>query len=41
MFELIKAEHARRREERSFWDSYKGWPCCGTMDSCPLKSKEL
>lgn len=22
--------------ERSFWESFEGKTCCGTMDGCPL-----
>lgn len=31
-------EARRRREEREFWEGFKGnRMCCGTMDECPLK----
>ena len=35
--ELVEEELLRRAEESSFWSSYVGVPCCGTMRRCPLK----
>jgi hypothetical protein len=32
-------EVQRRREEKEFWEGFRGKrKCCGTMDDCPLKS---
>jgi hypothetical protein len=34
---LVEEELLRREEESSFWSSFAGVPCCGTMRDCPLK----
>lgn len=28
--------HRMRKAEKSFWDYFRGAPCCGSMDDCPL-----
>lgn len=30
--------HRMRKAEKSFWDSFRGAPCCGSMEDCPLAS---
>lgn len=33
---LLKALYEQELAERSFWRSFKGSQCCGSMDNCPL-----
>jgi hypothetical protein len=38
--DLVLGMVGREREERRFWKSLKGQPCCGTMDDCPLATAQ-
>lgn len=35
--DLVLGIAGREREEEAFWKSVSDQPCCGTLDSCPLK----
>lgn len=39
MFDLVKNEWLRRKEESDFWNIFEGQQCCETMRDCPLRKE--